>query len=112
RTLVENYDARWELYPGSGEVLSLGVFAKRFRHPIEPIDVATSGASQLSFTNADGATNYGVEVEARKRLGSLHPSLRPLTVFTNATLMRSEIRTGGSLLSALTNDNRPMVGQA
>ncbi|HEX6068927.1 MAG TPA: TonB-dependent receptor [Longimicrobiaceae bacterium] len=112
RTLVENYDLRWELYPSSGEVLSFGVFAKRFRHPIEPIDVATSGASQLSFTNADGARNYGVEVEARKHLGFIHPALQPFTAFSNATVMRSEIRTGGSNLSALTNDDRPMVGQA
>jgi outer membrane receptor protein involved in Fe transport len=32
RTLIENYDARWEWYP-PGEVLSLGVFAKRFDGP-------------------------------------------------------------------------------
>lgn len=112
RTLVENYDVRWELYPNSREVLSFGFFAKRFHDPIEQIDVATSGASQLSFTNADGATNYGVEVEARKRLGFLHPTLAPLGIYANATLMRSEIRTGGSTLSAMTNDDRPMVGQA
>lgn len=112
RTRVENYDVRWELYPNSGEVLSLGLFAKRFHDPIEPIDVATSGASQLSFTNAEGAVNYGVELEGRKQLGFLHPVLAPLSGFVNATLIRSEIRTGNSRLSALTNDDRPMVGQA
>src|SRR5690606_32916225 len=107
RTLVENYDIRWELYPTAGEVLSLGVFAKRFHDPIEPIDVATSGASQLSFTNAEGAVNYGIEAEGRKQLGFLHPSLTPFSAFVNATLMRSEINTGNSRLSALTNDDRP-----
>ena len=112
RTLVENYDIRWELYPNAGEVLSLGVFAKRFHDPIEPIDVATSGASQLSFTNAEGAVNFGIEAEGRKQLGFLHPSLTPFSAFVNATLMRSEINTGNSRLSALTNDDRPMVGQA
>ena len=112
RTLVQNYDVRWELYPTSGEVLSFGVFAKRFRHPIESIDVATTGATRLSFTNADGAENYGIELEARKHLGFIHPALLPLTAFSNATLIRSEIRTGAGTLSALTNDDRPMVGQA
>lgn len=112
RTLVQNYDVRWELYPSPGEVLSIGLFAKRFRHPIEPIDVATTGATRLSYTNAEGAENFGVEVEARKQLGFLHPALQPLTLFSNATLMRSEIRTGDNDLSALTNDDRPMVGQA
>jgi outer membrane receptor protein involved in Fe transport len=112
RTLVQNYDVRWELYPTSGEVLSFGVFAKRFLHPIESIDVATTGATRMSFTNAEGAENYGIELEARKHLGFIHPALLPLTAFTNATLIRSEIRTGAGTLSALTNDDRPMVGQA
>lgn len=112
RTLVQNLDARWEWYPASGEVLSFGVFAKRFRDPIEQIEVATSGATQLSFTNAESALNYGVEVEVRKSLGTLWESLEPFSAFTNATLMRSEIRTGNSELSAATRDDRPMVGQA
>ena len=112
RTLVQNYDARWEWYPSAGEVLSFAVFAKRFEHPIEPIDVATSGASQLSFTNAAGAENYGVELEARKRLDFIAQRLNGVTGFANVTMMRSEIHTGNSQLSALTNADRPMVGQA
>ena len=112
RTLVRNFDARWEIYPGPGEVLSIGVFAKRFSDPIEPIDVATTGATRLSYTNAAGAENFGVELEARKQLGFVHPVLQPLAAFANATVMRSEIRTGDDDLSALTNDDRPMVGQA
>jgi TonB-dependent receptor len=112
RTLVQNYDVRWEWYPGYGEVLSLGAFAKRFDNPIEPIDVATSGASQMSFINAESAFNYGVEVELRKELAFLSEGLRPLALFTNVTLMTSRINTSNSGLSALTNDERPMVRQA
>lgn len=112
RTLVQNYDARWEMYPSSGEVLSFGVFAKRFKDPIEQIEVATSGATQLSFTNAESAFNFGAEVEVRKELGSLWTALEPFSVFTNATLMKSRISTANSELSAATRDNRPMVGQA
>ena len=112
RTLVQNYDARWEWYPSYDEVVSIGLFAKRFADPIEQIDVATSGVSQLSFINAESATNYGVELELRKRMGFLSPALRPVSMFANATLMRSRINTSNSTLSALTNDNRPMVGQA
>jgi hypothetical protein len=112
RTLVQNFDARWEWYPAFDELLSIGVFGKRFQDPIEPIDVATSGASQLSFINAESATNYGVEFDVRKGLGFLSETLRPFAVFANATVMRSRINTSNSNLSALTNDNRPMVGQA
>ena len=68
RTLVQNFDARWEWYPSFGELVSVAVFAKRFDHPIEQVDVATSGVSQLSFINAESAFNYGVELELRKGL--------------------------------------------
>jgi TonB dependent receptor-like, beta-barrel/Carboxypeptidase regulatory-like domain/TonB-dependent Receptor Plug Domain len=112
RTLVQNYDLRWEWYPNYTEVLSLAVFAKHFDKPIEPIDVATSGASQLSFINAQSAFNYGVELEMRKGLGFLTPSFTPFAVFSNVTLIKSRINTSNSNLSALTNDQRPMVGQA
>lgn len=40
------------------------------------------------------------------------PVLAPLTLFANATLMQSEIRAGTDSLSALTNPDRPMLGQA
>jgi hypothetical protein len=112
RTLVQNYDARWEWYPDPSEVLSIGFFAKRFDKPIESIDVATSGASQLSFVNAESATNYGVELEVRKALDFLAEALAPYSLFANTTFMRSRINTSNSHLSALSNDERPMVGQA
>jgi hypothetical protein len=112
RTRVQNFDARWEWYPTSGEVLSVGLFAKRFDAPIEQIEVATTGATQLSYTNAESASNYGVELEVRKDLGTLAAALEPFAVFTNATLMKSTIHTGDDGLSAATRGDRPMVGQA
>ena len=112
RALIENYDARWEWYPSSGEALSVALFAKRFTDPIERIDVASTGKSQLSFANAAGGDSYGVELELRKGLGIISPVLAALTLFANATLMQSEIRAGMDTLSALTNPDRPMLGQA
>lgn len=112
RTLVQNFDARWELYPSAGEVISLALFAKRFDMPIERIELASTGANRLSFANAESAINYGVELELRKNLGAFSESLAPLTVFTNATVMKSEIRLGSDTRSAATRSNRPMVGQA
>jgi TonB-dependent receptor len=112
RSLIQNYDARWEWYPSSGEILSVGAFAKRFKDPIERVDVATSGEPQVTFVNAEGATNYGVELEMRKGLGFLGERMAPLAVFTNATLMRSDITLGNRDLASNTNDSRPMVGQA
>jgi len=111
RTLIQNYDLRWEWYPSAGEILSVALFAKQFQDPIERIEVATSGTSQFSWENAKGAENYGIELEMRKGLGGFHRVLTPITAFSNVTFMQSEIRTGTSLQSASRGD-RAMVGQA
>jgi outer membrane receptor protein involved in Fe transport len=65
----------------------------------------------VTFANADRATNYGLEFEARKGLGFLAGALQPLTAFSNVTLMQSDIRIGQGGASR-TNDRRAMVGQA
>lgn len=111
RTLIQSYDLKYELFPNAGEVLSIGVFAKRFDKPIERIDIATGGQPFVSFFNANSANNLGVEVEARKGLGGLAEALEPLAVFSNVTLMQSDIAVGGDA-SSNTNANRPMMGQA
>lgn len=111
RSLIQNYDARWEWYPSATQLLSVAVFAKRFDAPIERVEVPTSGTSQYTFINALGADNLGLEVEARKGLGTFGAWLTPLTLFANATIMRSEIDPGNAGISASTL-KRPMVGQA
>jgi hypothetical protein len=112
RSLIQNVDLRWEWYPNRDEILSLGVFFKNFIDPIERVEVATSGSSQQTYVNASGARNFGLELEARKRLGMLGPIGENLVVFTNATVMESQIRLGTQGGTSVTNPNRAMVGQA
>lgn len=112
RTRIVNADLRWEWYPSSGEVLSLGLFAKRFEDPIERVYRAAGASSRfIGYVNAERAENYGVEVEVRKGLGFLGAALEPFSVFSNATLMRSTIDLGANRAAA-TNPERRMVGQA
>jgi outer membrane receptor for ferrienterochelin and colicin len=106
RTLIQNLDARWEWYPGADEVVSVGVFAKRFDGPIERIYLPTSGSRIVSFANAERAVNYGLEVELRKSLGMLGAAGESFSVITNATLVRSDVRVVGE------DADRPMVGQS
>jgi len=113
RTNVTNADVRWEWYPNSGEILSAALFAKQFDRPIERVyQAAGSGTRTVFYTNAKSATNYGVEVEARKNLGFVGQALDPFTVFTNVTVMRSEINLGEDTRASATNLRRAMVGQA
>jgi TonB-dependent receptor len=111
RSLIRNLDAKWELYPSAGEVLSVGVFAKQFDRPIERVDVATGGPPQVTFVNSESAFNVGAEVEVRSRLARLTPALEPFSVFGNVTVMNSEISLADGI-SANTNGSRPMIGQA
>jgi len=112
RTRIANADLRWEWYPAAGEVVSVAVFGKQFDKPIERVyRPVGSGARTVFYLNADGADNYGVELELRKNMGLLAAPLNALTFFTNVTVMESKIKLGETTASA-TNRNRRMVGQA
>ena len=115
RTLISNLDLKWEWYPAASELLSVGVFGKRFTSPVERVDVAVSGVrggQQQTVVNAEGADNVGLEAEMRMGLGRFSTFLLPVSAFANVTLMRSSIRTGNATFSASTNDDRAMTGQA
>jgi len=113
RALIRNLDLRWEWYPNAGEAISVGLFAKDFKDPIERIFLGTSGTRIITFANAEGARNYGIELEARKDLGSVAETLENTSIFANGTLMSSEIDINQSLTGqAQTAQNRPMVGQS
>lgn len=111
RALIRNFDLRWEWYPRGGEVVSVALFAKQFTDPIERVYTGTSGTRIITYVNAKGADNYGVELELRKGLDALAAGLHSFTAFANATVMKSKIKldlTGASV----TNAERKMVGQA
>ena len=110
RTLIQNLDMRWEWYPRAAEVLSIGLFAKRFHDPIERVFLSTSGTRIVTFINADGADNVGLELEARTGLDRIGSFFEPLALFTNVTLMHSRVKLGGDPRVAV--EERPMVGQA
>ncbi|KUG09076.1 TonB-dependent receptor [Solirubrum puertoriconensis] len=96
---VQNLDLRWELYPSTGESVSIGAFYKRFRNPIENYLLTTAtGANSLSyaFVNTQSAQNYGVEVEVRKSLSTLTslPWLQRFSLVGNASYIFSRIDLG------------------
>jgi TonB-dependent receptor len=112
RALIDNVDLRYEAFPDAGEVLSIGVFAKRFNAPIERVEQATSGAYQARFQNAKSAMNLGVELEARKQLGLVSEWARAFTGFSNVTLMHSSVQLDTALALTVTDSKRRLVGQA
>ncbi|HVZ48902.1 MAG TPA: TonB-dependent receptor [Gemmatimonadaceae bacterium] len=113
RTRIVNLDSRWEWYPSLDDVVSIAAFVKQFDKPIERVyRSAGSGTRTVFYTNADRADNYGVEVEYRKNLSFLGRIGDPYTVFTNVTVMESQITLGRDTKASATNLKRRMVGQA
>ncbi|HSO35452.1 MAG TPA: TonB-dependent receptor [Labilithrix sp.] len=111
RTNVLNLDARVEWFPRIGEVIALSVFHKRFTKPIEPIIIPTS-RGVVSFQNAKGAVNTGVELEARKGLDFVSSHLKELTVLTNLTFVHSQVDLDTEQTGIQTSSSRPLAGQS
>jgi hypothetical protein len=89
---IYNVDLKWELYPKAGENISVSVFGKQFIRPIEQIVADGSVPSNLllTYTNPDDALLYGVELEFRKKVTEW------LDVYTNTSVMNSEVEVGGT----------------
>lgn len=92
RTLIQNYDIRYELYPGAGELFAISAFYKKFDQPIIRAFNPRATIPELFFINIDEATVYGAEFEFRKGLGILSPALENFFFSTNFAYIFSEYK--------------------
>ncbi len=105
RALIQNVDARWEMFNGARGVLALSTFYKHFDQPIERIIVA--GAQPLAtFQNADRARNFGFEFEAARSVGN------HFYFNANYTYVDSQITLGANEQAIQTSLQRPLAGQS
>lgn len=121
RTRIQNFDLRWEWFATPQAVVSVSGFYKRFDDPIE-VMVLPSSELLKTWVNADGATNYGVEVELRSDLGFLSPAAADLQLNGNLTWIESDVVTGerirvflpgtGPTDLAVVAKNRALQGQS
>ena len=104
RSKNTNADLRYEYFPAAGEILSASVFYKYFDQPIEQTN---QGNDVLSYTNADNADVYGVEVEFRKSLNFIKGEFfNNLVFYANGALMK------GSVQFDTVTYKTPMQGQS
>jgi len=112
RTLVRNFDLRYEIFPKAGDIISVSAFYKYIDAPIEEVFIATSSNRIKTFQNAkNGAVNYGLEIETRKNLGFLSRHLTDLSLNANVTLVNSKINLENVSTIATTKERR-MQGQS
>ncbi|MDZ7344638.1 MAG: TonB-dependent receptor, partial [candidate division KSB1 bacterium] len=89
RTLVDNYDLRWELFARPGEIYAVSAFYKRFENPIERAIVSNNNQGQ--FQNVDEALVYGAEFEIRQRLDIISSALSNFQIGGNLSLIHSQV---------------------
>jgi outer membrane receptor protein involved in Fe transport len=105
RALIQNVDARWEMFGGSRGLLSASGFYKHFDKPIERVVLA--GAQPIAtFQNAESARNYGLEFEAAREF------FRNLYFSLNYTYVSSEVTLSPEQRTVQTSQQRPLAGQS
>lgn len=113
RATIDNYDLRYEIYPGRGQMASISGFYKNFLNPIEQ---KAGNVKEVSFVNTKRAQNFGFELEYRIILGTfmkndssiLGKILNNLTLFTNYAYIKSIVDVSNDSIKA----ERPMQGQS
>lgn len=119
RAKIANYDLRYEIYPGRGQLFSSSVFYKDFKNPIEQI--ARTNANEISYANAPSAVCYGLELEYRIILGTfvkndssmLGKILNDITFFTNFAYIKSSVDVSKQISKPATAPNtRALQGQS
>jgi TonB-dependent receptor len=110
---IDNIDLRWELYPSSSESISLGVFYKHFKDPIEQI-LAKGSNLIYTYTNAAQANNYGIEAELRKSLDGITGSnfINKFTFVFNGALIKSKIQLPSTADYDNLDKDRALQGQS
>ena len=106
RTKVTNVDLRYELYPRAGEMVTLGVFYKYFKNPIELyFNQSGVATNTFNFLNAQEATGYGIEFDFRKKLDFAN-ALRNFTLQANLSYIFNKVNDPNVKI------DRPMQGQS
>ena len=90
RTLIDNYDLRWEWFPYPGEIMAASVFYKTFENPIERTYIIQADFGETIFKNVPEATVSGVELEFRKVL-TPRAAVRSISVASNVSFINSEV---------------------
>lgn len=103
---IHNMDLRYEYYPSKDEYVTIALFYKYFRNPIEWTYFDAGGSYTYTFENAASANNYGLEIDIRKNLSFI--GLTNFTLGFNTSIISSHINFDKSSIEA----DRPMQGQS
>ena len=117
RTLLDNFDLRWEWFNRPGELYAASIFYKKIKNPIERAFNPTT--ELVNYKNVDEGYIIGAEFEFRNRLDVIHSSLENFSVNANFSLIHSEVDIPSDELETLilpfdknAKTARPLFGQS
>jgi outer membrane receptor protein involved in Fe transport len=114
RSKIDNYDIRFEWFPGAGQIVSVSGFYKKIENAIEQVmDKGFAGGYATNYANSKSAQNIGAELEYRFKLSTIFNAdsskfLSNTTLFSNFAYIQSKVdntnTNGGEI--------RPLQGQS
>lgn len=123
RTLIDNFDLRWEWFLRPGELFAVSGFYKKFINPIERTIIPSSADNpEITYQNVDEGTVIGLELEARKRLDEIYSWFNYFQLGFNLSLVHSKVDIPQKKLDefiqldpnreVFTKNTRPLQGQS
>ncbi len=114
---IDNFDLRYEVYPSATEFFSIGLFYKKFVHPIESYfspGVGSGGTRSFVPGNAPSALSMGIELDVRKSFKGMTKSkfINDFGVVANASFIKSKINLADEGLETGVSNIRPLMGQS
>ena len=114
RAVIDNYDLRFEFYPGAGQLISASGFYKNFTNAIEQAN-RPDVTRELYYVNVPKATNIGLELEYRLKLSAIAGNdsstfLSSTTIYTNFAYIKSKVDV--SQINGAVSTERPLQGQS
>jgi hypothetical protein len=117
RTLIDNFDLRWEWFTRPGEIYSVSLFYKKFYNPIEA-KILDGVNKIISWANVPHADVQGIEIEARKNLNFIDLSLSGFVFGGNFSYILSKVDIDNKELESIrtyepdASSTRPFQGQS
>jgi hypothetical protein len=112
---IHNWDFRFEWYPSPAEIVTLGLFYKKFINPIEMSLFPSSNGWDYKPINAESAISLGAEIDVSKSFRNLENYknllyyLRFFSLQLNASVVKSEVI---SDVNYVRDKSRAMQGQS
>ncbi|MBL7773355.1 MAG: TonB-dependent receptor [Chitinophagaceae bacterium] len=114
RASLNNFDIRYEIFPGRAQLLSVSAFHKSIKNPIE-FSTSSFYPGEAQYIQSKSATISGAEIEFRVLLSTLFNRknekslLNRFTFSGNGTITKSQVTVGNALDSI---SSRSLQGQS